>query len=124
MKFTIKRDKWLRGDMGNRDTALYAPGNDRSCCLGHVFSQATGISRSQLVGCAVIESATRLLCKTKEVNDLTNLGFIEEYDRDVLDSEFSASAMSINDNEFIEDWQREEELKNLFESQGHELEFV
>lgn len=108
MKFTIKRDKWLRGP---DDSVLFDGKN--MCCLGFVAEQ-----------CGV---------KKKEMRSLGDPSQISESVADVLrgilvrgnmeNNALTSKAIEINDDENINDTAREKKLLSLFKKHGHTLIF-
>jgi hypothetical protein len=107
MKFTVDRKTWLRG-MGGTDSALLRADGMR-CCIGHVGQQC-GVPDEAMMGiCTVghIKGSARLLFPVWIQND-PDIG----------------QAYSTNDSRDFNDPEREAKLKEIFASNGDEIEFV
>jgi hypothetical protein len=102
MKFTVYRDKWIRGE----DNPKLLTVDDRRCCLGFL-AKDFGYSDSEIKDRSCLED----LC------DLTKLpyGLVEEQCSDYWRDSLSVKEiMSINDNKNISCSNRESKLKELF----------
>lgn len=118
MKFTVDRSKWRfglvsdQGD-GKGPTFLLNP-QGYMCCLGFCMKQ---------LGCT--DDDIRHYGSPHEVTDEeTPFTSITEEDTKIEDTYLSIDAIVINDDEGISNEARERKLSRLFQTHGHEIEFV
>lgn len=106
MEFVIERSKWIRGEVG----AKLLKEDGRMCCLGFISNQC-GVPTSQLLNKSYPESVRRFR------NRIPFL--LDEGDNSPL----ANVAMKINDND-IDEYSREAQLKRLFKKHDIKLRFV
>ena len=132
MRVVIDRKMWNRGGI-HLATALYndmAPTHNR-CCLGF-FARAAGITDDILVGYGDPEEAYRNNItplghyeNIELANTFEKAGLLDFEDGEEKNSPFTDLAISINDCElYANETERETELIELFEANGHELHFI
>ena len=126
MKFLIDRSKWRSGNIGEHAIGKGYPmmlnNEGFMCCLGQcsaqynegsvdIFGFATpaGVAKKYR---QVLNGANKVIRLLTQVNG--NL---------ISNSDFSEQAMEINDDPELSTEIREEMLRYLFESEGHEIEF-
>jgi len=93
------------------------------CCLGHFIHQTTKCAWSKL---NILPTPENYYTKANKKNPLVIEAVYHELGgsfSDIANSPFACRAMGINDCLNINDEQREEELKDLFFSEGYILEF-
>ena len=117
-KLTLDYNTWRSGSgaeyaIGKGPTKMLNP-DGYSCCLGQ-FSLQAGVDRKCLLH--AISPRTLKVIDNFIVTDLIN-------DNDLSLSKLANMAMSSNDNYFKTANQRAEEIKELFEEYGFEVELV
>lgn len=113
MKFTIDRQKWLRGE-GYSRSRLLRMFDKKMCCVGQMCHQL-GVSDRELLDrptLLALDGGTRSQART-----LFNAGINDE-------APWVRTAYKINDDKELSDPEREKQLKDLLAKHGHEVEFV
>jgi len=122
MKFIIDRSKWRAGKDGpyacGKGPTLLENMEGYQCCLGQI-SLALGVPKN-----ALLAVATPQWLKQPFRDSLKDVLISQEGMLVNIDSPLSERAMTINDSVYFTREQRETELKNLFASNNHEIEFV
>jgi len=115
MKFTVERSTWARGKT-DETNFLFNKYTNKRCCLGFVCKQL-GFEDAQLEG---VGSPIHLTWPLGGVgrNVLMDNGSTG------YESPLTERAITINDDEFIDDEQREENLSKEFKLAGHEMVFI
>lgn len=122
MKFTIDRQKWLRGE-GSGPSRLYRPSDSKQCCIGMLLEQS-GFKLQQLSDIPCVGR----LCDFPEnrhamKDDLLWLLTYTEAGK-LHNSVEAGDLYGINDNEEIDDAERERLLAEHFNRQDIEVEFI
>jgi hypothetical protein len=119
MKFTVNRSTWLRGE-GYEHSALLRQVDGKMCCLGF-FCLASGLKPYDIIN---REAPQRLIDPEQRRSILKSLG--EERRQEPMPSDpetILTQLMQMNDSTDLSDAEREEILKELFQSLGHEVIF-
>jgi hypothetical protein len=139
--FTIDRSRWVRGDIGGESLLLNRQNN--MCCLGH-YSKACGISESDLkgeggptdtVGDKFLNKnqlgkawLANFLQKDTEIIDWRSKLFkiLKDEDNEFWadNTKIAENLMDINDNLYIGEKEREEEIKEEFAKIGVKVKFI
>lgn len=131
MEFVIDRSKWRSGgdgenQIGRGSTLLY---NNQGfmCCLGQTCNQI-GVKVKDMRGLGEPGEISG-----NDYKDLPEIFFNVEVEEDIWDdgeeevflndTDLSAEAISINDNEEMGQRERERRLRELFAKHGHKLKF-
>lgn len=121
--FVVDRGTWrFGGDKYNSARGYTALMNEKGlrCCLGFVASQL-GVSDDRLIEAGIPEEL-RDNCGLMGVCELPPLTVDKYRTGSVSDTELSAKAMAINDDDLTHQ-QREQQLTELFNSHGYGLTF-
>jgi len=126
MKFTIPRDKWLRGE-GGLVSRLLRPRDGKMCCLGH-FGLACGLSSEMIEDRSnPIEIITDINPPDAWTQKNNNSAFLFASFRDSLNFPLStdcSTLMEVNDDKSISDEDRERAIVNIFSAHEIEVEFT
>lgn len=122
MKTIVDRRKWLRGPYAlskcGQATSYLLDVHGMKCCLGFRLDQ-DGVPSEALVGGRTPGHVYNNSSFSKET------WLVDIADDGVFDSSGEAhKAMEANDNQSLTDEEREEIIKNIFEKNGEEIEFV
>ena len=133
MRVVIDRKMWKRGNYGYDESQLYDPRwhTHNRCCLGFL-AQAAGITDVILAGAGEPSEAYRYGIEPLAYDDNVELGAkfsksgMLEFDVDgERNTPFVDAAISINDGcLYANETDRETDLIELFEDNGHELHFI
>lgn len=107
MKFTIDRQKWLRGE-GGMYSYLLRPSDGKQCCVG-MYLEHCGVTTSELKGKAVISE----LCATIT----PSAGWL-------MNQSPRNELYSTNDDRELSDAERERDIAKYFATVGVEVEFI
>lgn len=122
MKVTVDRKTWYRGQ-GSKHSRLQIEGTNERCCLGFACVQA-GVPEEKIIGFAqpwwLAQNHPEIVSLLSFLIQDTDIYPGIEYDN----KDWVTWAAMTNDNPDISDEKREKELKRLFASGGHEIEFI
>lgn len=115
-KVIVERSKWLRGE-GEENSKLLRTEDGKMCCLGFVCL-AFGKTEDDI---ADSEAPSCLIGKDRhsQIGDGTPLIAEDRHEPGAI-----VSAMQINDSRYMDELDRELELKRLLRVVGVDLEFV
>ena len=116
--FRIDRKKWLRGG-STFENRLWCAQRQAGCCLGHVIHQTTKCSWDDLEGLGEPKKFYKQPSMLTEYSsDLSYHNYVY-----LENNRLAQEAMLINDETLTPDDVREEQLKELFNKHGYNLEF-
>lgn len=118
MRFEVKRPEWYRGR--EMESALFVQESSRvkdefdrkRCCLGF-FANACGLSDDQICNCQSTVDIPKDIVRNFASSEWSDL-------KKMLINEM----IRVNDDEYMSDKDREENLTALFKKAGHEIVFV
>jgi len=126
MKFTIPRDKWLRGE-GFEVSSLLRASDGKMCCLGH-FGLACGLNPERLEN---VGTPSNIAVDVPEVDIWEQIrkawtgagSFLFKEEGNEL-SDFCNDLMRFNDRIDLSGEDREARIIGIFAQNGIEVEFV